>query len=201
MQLSLDFTSLENPHTERQRPRSRRIRPGSQCDIGLTSIARRLAASVDVDVTKRRVSIWWNPRLQTTAGTADHRRIRIDLNPKLVELGDNVVDRILRHELAHLVAFERAAGQPIAPHGVEWKKACADLGIAGERASHSLPLQPRKLKVRYAYRCPNCEEVVQRVRKMAPYSACYSCCREYNGGEYHPDFVFQRVSLKAPETQ
>ena len=52
-----------------------------------------------------RVTVWWNARLQTTAGTADSNKCRIDLNPKLGQLGPDVVDRILRHELAHLVAI------------------------------------------------------------------------------------------------
>lgn len=159
--------------------------------------ARNMALDVGAFRTAAQVTVAWNSRLQTTAGTAEYRRCHIDLNPRLRDLGPETVDRILRHELAHLVAHERAAGKRIQPHGPEWKQACTDLGIPGEKASHSLPLRTKRRLPRYAYRCPHCEEVIFRVRRMARHSACYACCKKYNDGEYHPDFAFERVAIKS----
>lgn len=195
MQLSFDFRRRRV-----DRRKSARIDingdDGAVSNCDLTTKARILAQKVGARRTSDRVSVSWNPRLQTTAGTAEYVTSRIDLNPKLRSIGPEAIDRILRHELAHLVANERAAGRRIQPHGIEWKKACADLGIPGEKASHSLPLRTRKRLPNYAYRCPNCEEVVFRVRRMARYSACYACCKAYNSGEYHPDFAFERIPVK-----
>ncbi len=37
-----------------------------------------------------------------------------------------VIDYVVVHELAHLIAFGRNRGRRIQPHGAEWKQACAD---------------------------------------------------------------------------
>ena len=79
-------------------------------------------------------------------GTACWRTRRVTLNPKLVEISAEEVSKTLRHELAHLVAQDRAGRRRIAPHGREWRKACADLGIAGEARCHTLPFQARRMK-------------------------------------------------------
>ena len=161
----------------------------------LSERARALACDVKSYGLGSRVTVWWNGRLQTTAGTADSVKYRIDLNPKLARLGHEVVDRILRHELAHLVAVDRNRHYRIQPHGDEWKLACSDLGIPGEKASHSLPIDDERQRAKYAYRCPNCSLVVERKRKMRSNLACYECCNKFNGGDFHSDFVFERTSV------
>lgn len=196
MQLSFNFEmglgTLRESLKTRQNPT-----PEARSAKSLTVEARALASEVSALRTAGKVTVTWNSRLQTTAGTAEYGRCHIDLNPKLRALGEKAIDRILRHELAHLVAHERAGRRRIQPHGAEWKQACADLGIPGEKASHSLPLRTKQRQPKYAYRCPQCEEVIYRFRRMARYSACYACCKAYNNGEYHPDFAFERVTLKS----
>ena len=197
MQLCLDFeNSIAGrtntiPRVQQRKPNH--FRSGG-LDRALTATAQDLALNVRSYQVGSRVTVWWNSRLQTTAGTADSGRYRIDLNPKLRTLGGHVVDRILRHELAHLVASDRYRDRYIAPHGTEWKRACEDLGIPGEKASHSLPLEGQSRQPRYAYRCPNCLLVVHRHRQMVRGSACVECCDNYNDGEYDEEFVFERVA-------
>jgi len=73
----------------------------------------------------------WNPRMQTTAGRAWWPDRMIELNPKLRECGEEEVWRTLKHELAHLMAYERNMRRRIDPHGPEWRAACVDLGEGG----------------------------------------------------------------------
>ena len=103
------------------------------------------------------------------------------------------VDRTLRHELAHLLAQFRVGRRRIAPHGMEWRQACRDLGIADEARCHNLPLASKTLPARYVYRCPNCKEEFPRVRKIRRAIACLACCRKHNRGDFDPRF---RLKLK-----
>ncbi|NND71646.1 MAG: SprT-like domain-containing protein [Rhodothermales bacterium] len=200
MQFSLNFDVVDDAFEEKREPEalpeSRRVLPRRRlhCDPVLSERARGLACDVRSYRVGSRVTVWWNPRLKTTAGTADSQRCRIDLNPKLIPLGVPAVNQILRHELAHLVAVDRHRDRHISPHGFEWKRACDDLGIPGERASHSLPLASPEAAPRYAYRCPHCRLVVRRQRRMSRGSACLECCEQYSDGDYNEDFVFERVA-------
>ena len=150
---------------------------------------RKLAAAVEVR---------WNGRLQSTAGRAQWPECWIELNPRLNELGEDEVWRTLKHELAHLVAFSRARGRRIAPHGPEWRRACTELGIPGESATHALPLKTRRMKRRFAYACGNCGERILRVRRMRGHVACYACCRRFNRGRFDARFRLVEVPLGDP---
>jgi SprT protein len=129
----------------------------------------------------------WNSRLKTAAGRADYREKLISLNPRLIEHPAEI-DRTLRHELAHILAQFRAGRRKIPPHGVEWQRACADLGIADEKRCHNLPFPGRKYAARFVYRCPNCRQEFPRVRRVRRAVACLACCREHNGGNFDPRF-------------
>ena len=96
--------------------------------------------------------------------------------------------RTLKHELAHLVAYERNMRRRIEPHGIEWQVACADLGIAGEQPFHTLPFKRRRVKRNHAYTCPNCFSTIRRVKPIQRAVACYDCCRKFNHGAYHDRF-------------
>ncbi len=98
------------------------------------------------------------------------------------------VDRTLRHELAHLLAQWRVGRRRIAPHGVEWRRACRDLGIADEARCHNLPFATKVYAPRYVYRCPNCNEEFPRVRRIRRAIACLACCRVHNRGQFDPRF-------------
>ncbi len=107
---------------------------------------------------------------------------------------DDEIDRTLRHELAHLLAQWRAGRRRIAPHGIEWRQACCDLGIADEARCHNLPFATRTYAARYVYVCPNCKEKFPRVRRIRRAIACLVCCRKHNGGDFDPRFRLKRVN-------
>lgn len=137
-----------------------------------------------------RLRVVWNPRLRTSAGRAWPDRPRIELNPAIAGFGDAEVIRTLLHELAHVVARHRAGRRRIAPHGPEWGRACADLGIPGEPARHRLPLPVHRCERRFAYRCPACGAVIHRARRMRRRAACLACCRLHSGGRFDRRFEF-----------
>jgi SprT protein len=126
--------------------------------------------------------------MQTTAGRAWWPDRSIELNPKLKECAPEELWRTLKHELAHLVAYERCGRRRIDPHGPEWQNACVDLGIAGESPFHNLPFKRRKMKRNHSYICSNCFTVIHRVKPITRAVACYECCRKFSGGTYHDRF-------------
>lgn len=131
----------------------------------------------------------WNLKMRSTAGYARWPQWRIDLNPRLAEF-EGEVERTLKHELAHLIAYARAKRRRIKPHGAEWRRACADLGIPDESARHTLPLPRVKQARKYFYACPSCGNGVERVRKFKRHSACLACCKNHNEGRYDARFQF-----------
>ncbi len=133
--------------------------------------------------------------MQTTAGRAWWPDRSIELNPKLKDCEPDEVWRTLKHELAHLVAYERCGRRRIDPHGPEWQRACVDLGIPDEKPYHTLPFERRQLKRKYAYTCPHCSVVVQRVRPIRKAVACYDCCRKFNHGTYDDRFRLSKQKV------
>ncbi len=164
-------------------------------DSGLTAWCADAALGLGLPELARKVKVSWNPRMQTTAGRAWWPDRLIELNPKLRKLGPDQMWRTLKHELAHLVAYERCGRKRIETHGPEWQQACAELGIAGETEFHTLPLKRRHVTRAYAYFCPNCNYEIKRVRPIRRTVACYDCCRKFNDGAYHPRF---RLIRRAP---
>lgn len=144
------------------------------------------------------VRVRWNSRMRTTAGTAHPRTGRIELNPRLLAVGGSEVDRTLRHEAAHLLAHWRAGRRRIQTHGPEWRQACADLGIPGEKVTHTLPFPRRKIPSKYFYQCPQCCVEVRRVRIFKRPTACLLCCRKHSHGQFDARFQFRRVPPPLP---
>jgi predicted SprT family Zn-dependent metalloprotease len=157
----------------------------SRLDGGLTAWCSETASSLALPELARKVRVVWNPRMQTTAGRAWWPDRRIELNPKLRNFAAEELWRTLRHELAHLVAYERYPRRRIDPHGPEWQAACAELGIPDEEPYHTLPFKRRRVRRNHAYVCPNCRTTILRVRPIQRAVACYACCRKYNDGDYH----------------
>ena len=181
-QLEFIFSRFKKPQ---EKPRKKKVTGGDseltlQCVEALQLLGMRALAE--------KVVVEWNSRMRTTAGRAFWPCARIELNPKLRELAPDEVNGTLLHELAHLVAYARAGRRRINAHGVEWQQACTDLGIPGERATHTLPLPGRTMKRRWNYACPACGEGFDRVHKMKRRAACYTCCKEHNGGYFHQDY-------------
>lgn len=164
----------------------------------LEEVARVLLQKAGCGQLAEVVSVWWNPKLRTTAGLACLRSRRVTLNPKLIEVSASEVQITLRHELAHLVAQARAGRRRIAPHGPEWRAACVDLGIPDETRCHSLPFKQRKVARKHFYQCAFCETVMARVRPIRGRVACLKCCKKYNGGRYSEQFRF--VEIRPPSS-
>ena len=174
------FRALKTPETPKKKP--------SPDDSGLTAWCAEAAKALFLNELARKVRVSWNPRMQTTAGRAWWPDLLIELNPKLKDCEPEELWRTLKHELAHLVAYERCGRRRIDPHGPEWQAACNDLGIPGEPSCHNLPFKRRKMKRNHAYICSNCFAVIHRVRQIKRSVACYDCCRKFSGGAYHDRF-------------
>lgn len=158
----------------------------------LENECRQLLLNLGLTNATDLVKVSWNPRLRSTAGYAKYPSWRIELNPRLLAF-DGQVDRTMRHELAHLVAYHRAGRRRIEPHGREWQEACAQLGIPGEPAHHRLPLPRSQMQRPHAYQCPACQVVVRRVRPFKRATACLACCRKHAGGHFDARFAFAKV--------
>jgi predicted SprT family Zn-dependent metalloprotease len=157
-------------------------------DGGLTAWCAEASTALALPELARKVRVSWNPRMQTTAGRAWWPDRSIELNPKLRECEPDELWRTLKHELAHLVAYERCGRRHIEAHGPEWRSACAELGIPGEPPFHNLPFKRRRMKRNHAYICPNCFTTIHRVKPIQRAVACYDCCRKFNHGAYHDRF-------------
>lgn len=163
-------------------------------DPVLETCARKLLLQHGASALAARVLVEWSARLRTAAGRAEYRVPRVLLNRRLCAHGETEIDRTLRHELAHLLAQFRAGRRRIAPHGAEWRRACADLGIVGEARCHNLPFPSRRQERRYLYACPHCERDFPRTRPLRRTSACLACCRAFNRGRYDRRFELLLVS-------
>ncbi|WP_206026156.1 SprT-like domain-containing protein [Roseimicrobium sp. ORNL1] len=142
-----------------------------------------------------KLKVEWNRKLRSTAGYAKWPMWKVELNPLLADFPGQV-DRTLKHELAHLIAYARAGRKRIDPHGKEWRKACADLGIPDESARHTLPLPRSKQTRNFTYQCPSCAVKVERVRKFQRHTACLACCKMHNHGRYDVRFQFLLIGKK-----
>jgi len=163
--------------------------------VALEAEARELLCSLGAKRIATELRVKWNSRLQTAAGRADYQQKLISLNPRLVE-HPGEIDRTLRHELAHILAqFRQKSRRRISPHGPEWRQACRDLGIPGEKRCHTLPFPAKRHAARFIYRCPNCRRDFPRVRKIKRTVACLVCCRAHNGGEFDLRFRLKLVKL------
>ncbi len=173
--------------------------PRSGRDAALCLVAADLCREQGLEALAGAVKVSWNPRMRTAAGRALTKDWSIELNPRLQDLPGGLREAELRatflHELAHLVAFARAGKRRIAPHGPEWREACRDLGIPGEDRCHSLDFQPRRFERKYAYVCPNCAAVIQRVRRIRRRVACLPCCRRHAGGSFDARFQLREAKI------
>ena len=141
---------------------------------------------------RKLLRVEWNARLRSTAGYAHYPQWRIELNPRLRDF-EGQVERTLKHELAHLIAYHRN-GRRIDPHGMEWRMACADLGIADERARHTLPLPRKEVERKLIYVCPSCQQVARRVKRFRRPTACKKCCDAHAAGVFDDRFKYRLIS-------
>ncbi len=157
-----------------------------------------LISELDMQPELGTTELTFNPRLKTTAGRAFPRKRRIELHPGLYFLMEEPrrsieLSRTMRHELAHLIAYERW-GDGILPHGPEWQEACDEVGIPGESATHSLPwakLYKTRQRRKWILRCPHCKSENRYARRPKLGRACGKCCDEHNGGKFDNRFVME----------
>ncbi len=195
--MAWSFRQLEVAWGKKARavPPSAAVRSGTKVDGGLTEWCRETAVAMGMPELARRVRVGWNARMQTTAGRAWWPDRLIELNPKLKELPAEEMWRTLRHELAHLIAYERAGRRRIEVHGPEWRAACAELGIPNEQPFHNLPFKRKRMRRNFAYVCPQCSTTIRRVKKIQRTVACYACCRKYSGGLFDSRFRLHEQKL------
>jgi len=166
-------------------------------DTGLTQQCVEELQELGMEKLGERVQVFWNTRMRSTAGRAFYLESKIELNPLLKQVPGMEVQGTLLHELAHLIAHARAGKRRIAPHGVEWRQACTDLGIPNAAVTHELPLPSRRMARKWHYSCPHCDEVITRARRMKRrWVACYSCCRKHSGGKYDKRFQLQESYIE-----
>lgn len=152
--------------------------------------ARALAANLGLPLLAAALTLRWHARLRTTAGLARMDCSLILLNPRLLAFPAELT-RTFLHEMAHLVAHARHPHRRLRPHGHEWRQACRDLGVAGEKRCHTVPLGPaRRIARNHLYHCPNCLREVARVRPFRRHEACLACCRTHARGRYDKRFRF-----------
>jgi SprT protein len=171
------------------------VRPKGTPAPELTLFAMDRLNALGLHALSQNIAVLWNRRMRSTAGLAYPSSNQIVLNPQLTGFGWREVERTLLHELAHLVAQHRAGKRRIAPHGAEWRKACADLGISNEARCHDLPLPRRQMQRSYVYRCPSCHSTVERVRPLRRAAACIDCCKRHSQGRYDEKFRLTRAFL------
>jgi len=164
----------------------------------LENDARVLLRNIGCDALAKLVRVRWNSRMRTTAGVACYGRSLIILNPKLARFGAEEIDKTLRHELAHLLAKFRAGRRRIAPHGLEWRAACRDLGLSNEARCHDLPLPRARRVAKHFYRCPHCCVELARVRPFRRRVACLACCRAHSHGRYDDRFRLEKIAAREP---
>jgi predicted SprT family Zn-dependent metalloprotease len=156
----------------------------------LEAEARAWAHRLQLPGLGSRLTLRWHPRLRTTAGSARIGASLILLNPRLLSFPEELT-RTFLHELAHLVAHARNPRRRLPPHGAEWRQACGDLGVPGEKRCHTIPLAAsRQVTRKFFYHCPHCRREVARVRPFRRAEACLTCCRVHAGGRYDRRFRF-----------
>lgn len=195
-QLSFSFLDLPGKRGSVEKQLERSIKPKGP-DQKWIEFCRGHLVRLELEEFGTRVTVEWNPRMRSTAGRALWPNGLIQLNPRLREISEAEVERTVLHELAHLIAYERHPYRRIKGHGREWRRACIDLGIPNESATHQLALPGRTLRRQWRYECPACTQTIDRVRRFKGAVACYECCRESNGGSFHERFRLIERRLNA----
>lgn len=192
-QLWLAFTGAKSKRPAKQNTqlsvKTHKPRTCDARDAALETLAHEWLGGIGTHEEAKLVRVVWNAKMRSTAGYAKWPQWVVELNPRLKEF-EGETERTLKHELAHLIAYSRAGRRRIAPHGAEWRRACADLGIPNERVSHTMPLPRHKQRRKYSYVCPVCGTSAERVRKFKRHTACLACCKKHNGGRYDARFQF-----------
>ena len=106
----------------------------------------------------------------------------ISMSKLIVELNTEAefVDTV-KHEIAHALVGCRHN------HDYVWKDKAVAIGCSGERTYSEDVIIP---KGEYIMTCPNCKKVSTRHKIPRENSACGRCCKKYNNGKWHKDYVY-----------
>lgn len=158
------------------------------------------------------------------AGTADHRKYQININPVLLmENLDDMIDNTVPHEFAHLVCYLvypeaykthvrmvqsrrglRMKRSKRDIHGTYWQSIMRVLGADPSRThSYDVSNVSRK-KARYDYRCMGCQKILQvgpkhhKRLQRDPGSVHHKTCK---GHQLVPVAAVPMMPLVKPATQ
>lgn len=140
--------------------KARSILPPSP-ELGETARALldRLAAEFPLSGAAR---LEWR-RFRASAGRAHYEERLILLSSMLLTDVDRL-ERTLKHEYAHLLAFDRH-GRAGAGHGAAWRRAMADLGLPPV-VRHDYPTDRNQPRQAVTYRCQRCGSALIRKRRL-----------------------------------
>jgi SprT protein len=96
--------------------------------------------------------------------------------------------RTLKHELAHLVAYERCGRRQHRSARAGVAAACSELGIPNEKPYHNAAVQAPEHEAQPLLHLPQLFLTIHRVKPIQRTVACYDCCRKFNQGAYHDRF-------------
>lgn len=114
----------------------------------------------------------------TTAGSAYLKEWEIRLNAVLLlENGENFIDEVIPHELAHLLVYRVYGRQGIAPHGSEWKWMMEHVLEVPASRTHCFEVTSVKSRTfHYHCACPITHELtVRRHNKVVRGESQYLC--------------------------
>lgn len=118
-----------------------------------------------------------NPRLRTTRARYLRTPHVIEVSRSLIQAGRSDIERVLTHELAHVLVTRRHPGAR--PHGPEWREVMMQAGLTPferrrflEEGPATSAKQPGRFH--YEHRCPVCQ--MRRIAKRPVYRwRCTAC--------------------------
>lgn len=99
------------------------------------------------------------------------------------QLGWNVMEDVVRHEIAHAVDYERRG---TSLHDDVWKVIARDVGADPTRVHEVAELRDPTSK--YVGICPACNSLHPFYRRVTRVHACPHCCRAFNDGRFSVRF-------------
>lgn len=126
-----------------------------------------------------RVEIQFSDRMRSCLGRCLPSRGIVRLNRRLLRVEPALVEEVICHEVAHVVAFERH-GRRCRPHGPEWAALMRSAGFQPHVRARLGPelqlllLAPRKVRNVYEHRCPICR-IMRVARRPVSRWRCVAC--------------------------
>ena len=132
----------------------------------------------------------------TASGGRVHRKVISLSRPFSERYGWDVMEDVMRHEIAHALDVDQRG---YTDHGPRWKAWAVECGADPTRLYEDGDVQ---LPPRYVAICPACRARTPYHRRPKRAGACAECCSKHNGGRFDARFrlVFFEAA-KAPVEQ